>query len=191
MTKRSAGPDPSNLKQTQSTDHPPLTILSTLPKLSHLPVFCHPHSTFYPFRPFPLSQQRTALCNQPIFMQNKPNSQKSEIAISSYNTWTYRNTPPPKLEKNKPKQSQFTPAKPIPTQYAIRTTPAPWGKNKPNLSRRSRNPPSTRYAIRTAQYAIRHTNRKPVQSAKMAQRIASGRIERKPRKHVSTVIIGT
>jgi len=59
---------------------------------------------------------------------------------------------------------------------------------KPDQSQFSRNTPPRPLAGRCA---VRHTNREPVESAKMAQRIASGRIERRPRKRVSIVAKGT
>jgi len=125
MTKQSAGPAPSGLFQTQSTDHPPLTILSTLPKLPRLSVLCHPHSTFCPFRPFPPSRQRTALYNQPIFMQNKPNSLNSRINATLSATKLYRKIRPDQTRKNKPNQSQFTrntPPRPLAGRSAMRRT---------------------------------------------------------------------
>ncbi len=130
MAKQSVGPDPSDMKQTQSTNHQAFSILPTLPKSPYLSVLCHPYSTFCFFRPFPPSRQRTALYNQPTFLQNKPNSLNTEISATIFTTKLYRKNRPDRARKNKPNQSQFT---------------------------------------RNTRYAVRHTNRESVESAKMAR----------------------
>ena len=132
MAKQSVAPDPSDMKQTQSTDHQAFSILPTLPKSPYLSVLRHPCSTFCLFRPFPPSRQRTALYNQPASLQNKPNSLNTEFNTTLFATKLYRKNRPDRARKNKPNQSQFT-----------RNTP----------------------------YAMRHTNRESVESAKMARKI--------------------
>lgn len=131
MAKQSVGPDPSGLKHNQSTDYPALSILPTLPKSPSLSVLCHLYSTFCVFRPFPPSRQRTALHNQPTFLQNKPNSLNTEFNATLFATKLYRKNRPDRARKNKPNQSQFT---------------------------------------RNTRYAMRHTNRESVESAKMARK---------------------
>jgi len=118
MTRQSAGPDSSDMKQTQSTDHQAFSILPTLPKSPYLSVLRHPYSTFCLFRPFPPSRQRTALYNQPASLQNKPNSLNTRINATIFATKLYRKNRPDRARKNKPNQSQFTRN----TRYAMRHT---------------------------------------------------------------------
>ena len=68
-------------------------------------------------------------------VQNKPNSLNTRINATLFAAKLYKKIRPGQVRQNKPKRTQFHQRS---TQYAPRNTPAPRGKNKPNLSRRSR-----------------------------------------------------
>ena len=50
---------------------------------------------------------RESSTNQLLFMQNKPNFQKSQMNVNPYNTTVYENNSNWTLGKNKPNQTQF------------------------------------------------------------------------------------
>jgi len=64
---------------------------------------------------------RESSTNSPLFMQNEPNFQKSQMNVNLYNTTDYENKSNWTLGENEPNQSQLKPIKansnPIQSQY--------------------------------------------------------------------------
>jgi hypothetical protein len=102
-------------------------------------------------------------------MQNKPNSLNTEFNATLFATKLYRKNRPDRARKNKPNQTQLVAAKPL---------------AKPDQSQFTRNTPPRPLAGR---YATRHTNREPVQSAKMAQEIDPHRTAKRTQRHLTIV----
>ena len=73
------------------------------PILPNLPAYKAP-DIYTPVRHYICRESST---NQLLFMQNKPNFQKSQMNVNPYDTKNYENIPNWTLGENKPKQTQI------------------------------------------------------------------------------------